>query len=83
MHLLLSAYLLSVEISTCAHSNMLVWYWKIFVSNNMHVIGMLYTERTIQCHVIDYLSCVKVKFGVRRERVPFVLARDFEIIIDK
>jgi len=41
---------------------------------------MLYT---IQCHVIDYLSCVKVKFGVRRERVPFVLAHDFENIIDK
>ena len=44
---------------------------------------MLHTKRTIQCHVIDYLSRVKVKFGVRRERVPFVLACDFEIIIDK
>ena len=31
--------------------------------------------------VTDYY--LKVKFGVRRERVPFVLARDFEIIIDK
>lgn len=42
-----------------------------------------YAKRIIQYHVMDYLSCVKVKFGVRRERVPFVLARDFEIIIDK
>ena len=26
---------------------------------------------------------LQVKFGVRRERVPFVLAHDFEIIIEK
>ena len=25
----------------------------------------------------------QVKFGVKRERVPFVLAHDFEIIIEK
>ena len=30
-----------------------------------------------------FLGNFKVKFGVRRERVPFVLASDFEIIIDK
>eukprot|EP00731_Ephydatia_muelleri_P014562 Em0008g282a len=30
-----------------------------------------------------FLGNFKVKFGVRRERVPFVLPQDFEIIIDK
>ncbi len=30
-----------------------------------------------------FLGNFKVKFGYRRERVPFVLAKDFEIIIDK
>ena len=30
-----------------------------------------------------FLGNFKVKFGVRRERVPFVLAKDFEIIIEK
>lgn len=30
-----------------------------------------------------FLGNFKVKFGVRRERVPFVLPHDFEIIIDK
>ena len=30
-----------------------------------------------------FLGNFKVKFGVRRERVPFVLASDFEIVIDK
>ena len=25
----------------------------------------------------------QVKFGVKRERVPFVLVHDFEVIIDK
>ncbi|CAI8031374.1 Phosphatidylinositol 4,5-bisphosphate 3-kinase catalytic subunit beta isoform [Geodia barretti] len=30
-----------------------------------------------------FLGNFKVKFGVKRERVPFVLAHDFEIIIEK
>ena len=30
-----------------------------------------------------FLGNFKVKFGVRRERVPFVLPQDFEIIIEK
>ena len=61
----------------------------IYFCNNLHAIGVLHTHslneivykiQCKKCHVIIYL---KVKFGVRRERVPFVLARDFEIIIDK
>ena len=33
--------------------------------------------------VFMYYLFLQVKFGVKRERVPFVLAHDFEIIIDK
>ena len=42
----------------------------------------------IHCVCVCVCVCVgvcvcQVKFGVKRERVPFVLAHDFELIIDK
>jgi len=41
------------------------------------------TDRGQLCHIDfgHFLGNFKSKFGVRRERVPFVLASDFEIII--
>ena len=50
-----------------------------------HSDNIMVTEGGQLFHVDfgHFLGNFKVKFGVRRERVPFVLAHDFEIIIDK
>ncbi len=50
-----------------------------------HSDNIMVTEGGQLFHVDfgHFLGNFKVKFGVRRERVPFVLAHDFEIIIEK
>ena len=48
-----------------------------------HSDNIMVTDRGQLCHIDfgHFLGNFKSKFGVRRERVPFVLASDFEIII--
>ena len=50
-----------------------------------HSDNIMVTEGGQLCHIDfgHFLGNFKLKFGVRRERVPFVLASDFEIIIVK
>ncbi len=50
-----------------------------------HSDNIMVTEGGQLFHVDfgHFLGNFKVKFGYRRERVPFVLAHDFEVIIEK
>ena len=45
-----------------------------------HVTSNLFTPPSVS---LTSVMTFQVKFGVKRERVPFVLAHDFEIIIEK